>query len=201
MDAYNEVIIQRGFFPAGCDRTAVLQQIENQPSGPSAWTSGQIIRIPLRRQPGAPLPFHAEDVILQTGDVVFLEARDDDVFYTGGLLPPGSYVLPRDRDLDVIEAISRVRGPLFNGAFGGSNLSCNLIAPGIGGPSPTLLAKQAKTLGVTGVLGFIVVAIMLLSTIEDTFNDIWGVTRGRDCPRCCWRWGRIAYGPCSGRKR
>lgn len=107
----------------------------------------QIIRIPLRVPPGTPVPFRPEDVILQTGDVVFLEARDDDLFYTGGLLPPGAFVLPRDHDLDVIEAISRVRGPLFNGAFGGSNLSGTLIAPGIGDPSPSLLVVLRRTPG------------------------------------------------------
>src|SRR6266702_3138739 len=38
---------------------------------------------------------------------------------------------------------------------------------------------QAKTLGLTGTLGLIVVAILLLSTIEDTFNHIWGISCGR----------------------
>jgi hypothetical protein len=86
-------------------------------------------------------------VVLQTGDVVFLEARDEELFYTGGLLPPGAFVLPRDIDLDVIEAVARVRGPLINGAFGGSNLSGTLIQPGIGNPSPTLLVVLRRTPG------------------------------------------------------
>src|SRR5437762_2802161 len=114
---------------------------------PAALAAAPIIRIPLRLPAGQPVPVHPEDVILQTGDVVFLEARDDEVFYTGGLLPPGAYVLPRDHDTDVIEAVSRVRGPLFNGAFGGSNLSGNLIAPGIGSPSPSLLVVLRRTPG------------------------------------------------------
>jgi hypothetical protein len=97
--------------------------------------------------PGSPLPFGPNDVVLQTGDVVFLEARDEQVFFTGGLLPPGQYILPRDQDLDVVEAVSRVRGPLFNGAFGGSNLSGALIQPGIGNPSPSLLVVLRRTPG------------------------------------------------------
>jgi len=36
------------------------------------------------------------------------------------------------------------------------------------------------TLGTTGVILLIFVAISLLSRIEETFNDIWGVTRGRN---------------------
>ena len=141
LDAYNEVVIQRGFFRPGADKDAVMKQVDAAPSG------GQVIRIPLRQPCGAPMPFRPEDITLQTGDVVFLEAREDDLFYTGGLLPPGAYILPRDRDLDVLEAISRVRGPLFNGAFGGSNLSGTLIQPGIGNPSPSLLAVLRRTPG------------------------------------------------------
>src|SRR5205085_4019210 len=80
---------------------------------------------------------------LQTGDVVYLEPCEE-VFYTGGLLPPGEHILPRDRDLDVVEAVSRVRGPLFNGDFGGSNLAGNQVLPGIGNPSPTLLTVVRK---------------------------------------------------------
>jgi hypothetical protein len=88
-----------------------------------------------------------EDVVLNSGDVVFLEARDQDVFYTGGLLPATEQVLPRDRDLDVCQAVSLVRGPVLNGAYGVNNLAGTLIQPGIGGPSPSLLTVLRKTPG------------------------------------------------------
>ncbi|HEY2328265.1 MAG TPA: YhjD/YihY/BrkB family envelope integrity protein [Verrucomicrobiae bacterium] len=39
---------------------------------------------------------------------------------------------------------------------------------------------QSATLGGTGVILLLVVAISLLGRIEETFNDIWGVTRGRN---------------------
>jgi membrane protein len=42
------------------------------------------------------------------------------------------------------------------------------------------------TLGVTGMFLLLVTAILTLTRVEETFNDIWGVTRGRD-----W-WARIA---------
>src|SRR5665213_401665 len=42
---------------------------------------------------------------------------------------------------------------------------------------------QGATLGVTGMIVFVFIAIMMLSRIEETFNDIWGVARGRR-PRC-----------------
>jgi hypothetical protein len=104
-----------------------------------------IIRIPLRTKRGQPITINPGDIQLQTGDVVFVEAAPVEKFYTGGLLPTGEYVLPRDYDLDVLEAVSRVRGPLINGAFGGSNLSGTLIRPGIGGPSPRQLSVVRQT--------------------------------------------------------
>jgi membrane protein len=55
---------------------------------------------------------------------------------------------------------------------------------------------QTKTLGGTGIVGLILVAILLLSTIEDTFNDIWGVTRGRSWfRRVVQYWTTISLGP------
>jgi hypothetical protein len=146
LDAYNEVIICRGGYRPGMD-IATLPNVLEAKNLPAGCPGGEVIRIPLRAVPGSPLPFGPNDVVLQTGDVVFLEARDEQVFFTGGLLPPGQYILPRDQDLDVVEAVSRVRGPLFNGAFGGSNLSGALIQPGIGNPSPSLLVVLRRTPG------------------------------------------------------
>ncbi|MBI3821718.1 MAG: polysaccharide biosynthesis/export family protein [Planctomycetes bacterium] len=128
LDAYNEVIIHR-------DSMNKPQVGKAKP----ATAVGETLRIPLRQPFGSPMPFGKDDVVLRTGDVVFLEARDEQVFFTAGLLPPGKHMLPRDHDLDVLEAITMVRGPLYNGAFGGSNLSGTLIAPGLGNPSPSLL--------------------------------------------------------------
>ncbi len=62
-------------------------------------------------------------------------------------MPPGKYELYRDRDLDVVEAVAEVRGPFFNGAFGGSNLSGDLVKPGLGNPSPSQLVVLRKTPG------------------------------------------------------
>ncbi len=151
LDAYNEIIIQRdGFHDAG-DRDAVLKHLEGAPVGCNPFktvgASGEIVRIPLRLPSGERLAVRPDDITLHTGDVVFLEARDDRWFYTGGLLPTGKFELPRDRNLDVIEAVAEVRGPLINGAFGGSNLSGDLVKPGIGNPSPTSLVVVRRTPG------------------------------------------------------
>jgi protein involved in polysaccharide export with SLBB domain len=148
LDAYDEVVIHRGCFQGDDERALVLGQLTAQVPGRSPLLStgpGETVRIPLRMRPGEVPPFRPEDVVLHTGDVVFLEARDPDVFYTGGLLPPGEYVLPRDRDLDVVAAITQVRGSLLNGAFAISNLSGALLEQGIGNPSPSLLVVLRRT--------------------------------------------------------
>jgi hypothetical protein len=66
----------------------------------------QVIRIPIRLGPGESPLFSELDVILQEGDIVFIESRDTEVFYTGGLLGGGQHMLPRDYDIDIIEAIA-----------------------------------------------------------------------------------------------
>jgi protein involved in polysaccharide export with SLBB domain len=138
LDAYNEIIIHRDSM---YKKPIARQPDKAKPGEPkeAAVRVGETIRIPLRQPFGSPMAFGPDEVTLRTGDVVFLEARDEQVFYTGGLLPPGKHMLPRDQDLDILEAVTLVRGPLYNGAFGGSNLAGNLINPGLGEPSPTLL--------------------------------------------------------------
>ena len=65
-----------------------------------------VIRIPIRLGPGETADIRPEDVILYDGDIVFIESRDTEVFYTGGLLGGGQYTLPRDYDLDILQALS-----------------------------------------------------------------------------------------------
>lgn len=151
LDACNSVLVYRN----GCGllkgRPDVLRHLETPASGADLARlyggNGPVVRIPLRATPGAPLPFGPADVLLHPGDVVFLEARDEEVFFTAGLLPPGKHVLPRDQDLDVIEAIAQTRGALYNAAFGGSNLSGTLLEQGIGNPSPSLLVVLRRMPG------------------------------------------------------
>ena len=64
------------------------------------------LRIPLRLGPDEVPTFKQEDVVLGDGDIVVVESRDKEVFYTGGLLGGGEYPLPRDYDLDVLTALS-----------------------------------------------------------------------------------------------
>lgn len=68
--------------------------------------SPSVIRIPIRIGAGESPNICEEDITLYDGDIVFIESRESEVFYTGGLLGGGEYQLPRDRDLHVLEAVS-----------------------------------------------------------------------------------------------
>lgn len=55
---------------------------------------------------------------------------------------------------------------------------------------------RSGTLGVTGAILLIFAAISMLSRIEDTFNDIWGVARGRNWfMRFVLYWGVLTLAP------
>ena len=151
LDVYNQVVIYRRLASPGAMNQELLNKMAQLPPGtpvPPEWVGNcPVVRIPLRLEPGQPLPFRPQDVILQQGDVVYLESRDKDVYYTAGLLPAGEHVLPRDRDLDVVAAVSLVRGPLVNSTFGASTLNGQIFPPGLGQPSASLLTVVRKTAG------------------------------------------------------
>ncbi len=55
---------------------------------------------------------------------------------------------------------------------------------------------RSKTIGVTGTVLLFFVAISMLSRVEETFNDIWGVERGRGWfRRIVQYWAVITLGP------
>lgn len=86
----------------------------------------RVIRIPIRLGPGETVDLREEDIILENGDIVFIEARDTEVFYTGGLLGGGQYVLPRDYDLNVLQAIAVSQGPRAAGGAGSSRATASM---------------------------------------------------------------------------
>ncbi|MEO1525440.1 MAG: polysaccharide biosynthesis/export family protein [Planctomycetota bacterium] len=78
-----------------------------------------ILRIPLRLPPGQPSALTEDDIRLNEGDIVYIESRDTEVFYTGGLLPGGEFPLPRDYDLNVLGAMALVGQGAYGQAGGG----------------------------------------------------------------------------------
>lgn len=77
-----------------------------------------IVKIPIRLSPGESALFSEQDVILREGDIVFIESRETEIFYTGGLLGGGQFTLPRDYDLDVLGAIAIASGRQQGGGSG-----------------------------------------------------------------------------------
>ena len=145
LDAYDSVFIFRG----GIKNSELKARLASSDGrcDPQALPEldVEIVHLPTRWPPCEPLPFTAKDILLEEGDVLFLESRTRDFFYTGGLLPRGEFQIPRDYDLDVLEAVAQVRGTLVNGAFGGNNLNGLLIQPGIGNPNPSALTVVRRT--------------------------------------------------------
>ncbi len=127
--AKNEVKILRGSLADARRRDAFVQEFYAcRPADPCLCfpplpEDPAITRIPLRLPQGQVPTFNPEDVILQTGDIVMVESRDAEVFYTGGMLGGGMHQLPRDRDLDVIEAMAYIGNDRGNGiGFGGGSI-------------------------------------------------------------------------------
>jgi len=120
VDTKNEIKIMRGAFKSAQERDQYLKSLEDPVTRAEVMATGRKIqRIPLRVGPGdPPLRLTQEDIILQTGDIVFIESRDEEVFYTGGLLKGGQYPLPRDYDLDVLGAIAMAGGSVAAAAGG-----------------------------------------------------------------------------------
>jgi protein involved in polysaccharide export with SLBB domain len=137
-DAVNEVVIQRGGGKGPASRLPGCA-----PPGPADGST--VVRIPLRTRGGEPPPIKPGDILLKDGDIIFIEARDTQVFYTGGLLFPRQYLLPRDFDLRAVDAVALAGGPLINGGVTQNNLSGSIVASGLGSPSPSSLTVLRRT--------------------------------------------------------
>lgn len=139
LNAKNEVKILRSTVEDRAKRDAFLQrfyQICSErdpclglPQPPDDFT---VTRIPLRLPPGEVPRIEQEDITLRDGDIVLVETRETEVYYTGGLLPGGQFPLPRDYDLDVLNAIAIAGTPLTTNPMGG-------LIGGVGGASPSHL--------------------------------------------------------------
>ncbi|MBL8890129.1 MAG: polysaccharide biosynthesis/export family protein [Planctomycetaceae bacterium] len=96
-----------------------------------------VVKVPLRLKPGQFPKFSEQDIILKEGDVVLVETRDTEVYYTGGLLNPGEFLLPRDKDTDVLNAVAIAGGGI--GAFQQGGGFAGGLGGGIGSVPPSQL--------------------------------------------------------------
>ena len=136
IDAQNAVWILRSRTHALEEVQPALQKVRNGGDPrevlQAVKTMRSYLHIPLRTAPGQVLPFTEKDIILDDGDIVYLQLRDDEVFYTGGLLPGTQLPLPRDRDLDIIAAMAMANAAA-GGPSGQNGASLNFRSYGPGG--------------------------------------------------------------------
>lgn len=146
LDARNEVLIFRGAYRPDKDGQLTMPDLKQIKLGRTVLTRDnegnaglEVVRVPLRLKPGTKVPFKPEDMRLNDGDAIFIETRETEIYYTGGLLPPSELPLPRDYDLDVLEAVAQVHGPLFNGGQSSNNFGGQFVSSGLGSPNPSCL--------------------------------------------------------------
>jgi protein involved in polysaccharide export with SLBB domain len=99
-------------------------------------------RIPLWTRDGTSPCFNQEDVILHDGDILYIPAREREVFYTGGLIVGAEIPLPRDHDIDVLEAVS-----IANASVGGYSANGNQIFRNLGNILPPTRAVVLRKVG------------------------------------------------------
>jgi len=150
LDARNEILILRGGFEDAMQRDLMVAHINStrQPCEcpPVIPDDPNTVRIPIRFHPeGVPL-FTEKDIILNTGDVVYIPTREREKFYTGGVLPGGEHLLPRDYDLDVLGAIAVAGGPLGSGGTGLSNIGGGRGGGSVGGTRGSVIGKNPSRL-------------------------------------------------------
>ncbi|MBX3438777.1 MAG: polysaccharide biosynthesis/export family protein [Planctomycetaceae bacterium] len=116
LDAKNEVLIVRGVGVDGREWDKIVAQIRSNKepcSCPSPIPDPpNVTRIPLRFYSERVPDFTEKDIILYDGDIVMIESREREKFYTGGVLSGGEFPLPRDYDLDIMGAIAIAGGPV-----------------------------------------------------------------------------------------
>jgi len=118
--ALNEIVVLRGGQNGG--NGGIIQAVGAPNVGGMAATidGANAIRIPIRAEAGQFPNISEQDITLNDGDIVYIKGRERDVFYTGGVLEGGRFPLPRDYDIDVLEAVAIAGGSATASGGGGS---------------------------------------------------------------------------------
>ncbi len=136
LDAKNEVIVIKNGFQSGTDRDWEIASMMNGGiDDPELLGMEGVVRIPLRFFPENPPIFTQSDIILGNGDIVLIPARNQEVFYTAGILQNGQHTLPRDYSINVIEAIT-IAGGSVKSRSGSSGISVGV------GPSKLMVLRD-----------------------------------------------------------
>lgn len=124
LDAKNEILVIRGGFADGADYDQLVANLKNGCKLPCTCDTSPVpddpntIRIPIRFYSENLPNFSEDDIILGSGDILYIPTREREIYYTGGAMRGGQYPIPRDYDLDVIGAISVAGGSIASGGTG-----------------------------------------------------------------------------------
>jgi protein involved in polysaccharide export with SLBB domain len=147
LDAKNEVLIIRGNFRDAAERDRWIAQIKSMQDPCECEIEIpddiNITRIPLRFYPENVPDFTEEDIILQNGDIVMVQSREREQYYTGGAIRGGAHLVPRDYDIDILQAIALAGGTIGQG---GAGLANNGFGRGGGGGNRGLPPSRAIVL-------------------------------------------------------
>ena len=120
-----------------------------------------VLKVPLRLAPGVIPSVTQDDVILEDGDILIIENRENEFFYTAGLLPGGQWAIPRDYDLDVLGAMALAGYGIGATTANSSGLS------GIAGRTQVIPPGRLYILRRTPCNGQIAIAVDLAASIND----------------------------------
>lgn len=140
--AMNEITVLRGGLNNFANTSSIVQEVGAPSSNANGATieDANMIRIPIEAERGQFPQINEADITLQDGDIVYIQGRERDVFYTGGLLDGGRYPLPRDYDIDVLEAMALAGGGAAT-AGGGSSSSFRGLGSVLPATQVTVLRK------------------------------------------------------------
>lgn len=126
--AYSEKFSSTDYMDGGYEQSQVARQYNENGNITNLNAELGIVRIPLRVGPNeTPPQLTSEDVTLYDGDVVYIQSREAEVYYTGGLIKGGVYPIPRDYDLDVMGAIATAGGTIGASAGAATNNSSSRV--------------------------------------------------------------------------
>lgn len=117
--AVNEIVIIRDGLNVGISSPDAIITAVDGTNAP-VLSQANVTRIPIESEDGILPELTEEEITLNDGDVIFIEGRKREVFYTSGLLEGGRFPIPRDYEIDVVEAIAIAGGPGRSAGSAGS---------------------------------------------------------------------------------
>ena len=106
--AVNEIVIIRDGVNLGITSPDAIVTTADEDLLSTSLTNANITRSPIESTDGALPQLSEEEITLNDGDVIFIEGRKREVFYTGGLIEGGRFPLPRDYEIALAGGSNRI---------------------------------------------------------------------------------------------